>query len=185
MGRETEIKVRVEDLDQVRERLQRHGATVVQTRAFEDNLLLEEATRPLTARGENLRIRLSAGRALLTWKGPKTVTAGVRSREEIETWCDDAEALIQLFDRLGLRRTFRYQKYRETWRLGAVEVMLDETPVGTFVEIEGDDADVRAATARLELDPDAVEERSYPALFQDLLREQGSTSGDMVFVDHA
>ena len=65
MGHETEIKIRVDRLDAVRERLQELGATISGARGFEDNLILDDADRRLLDRGENLRIRHTDGRALL------------------------------------------------------------------------------------------------------------------------
>ena len=38
---------------------------------------------------------------------------------------------------LGFEPTFRYEKYRAEWSDGTGHVVLDETPIGNFGEIEG------------------------------------------------
>ena len=69
-----------------------------------------------------------------------------------------------------------YQKYREVWEWAGVEIVIDETPVGVFVELEGGaDAIDRAAGALGRTAADYVT-ASYP----DLFRAQGGR-GDMVF----
>ena len=79
---------------------------------------------------------------------------------------DRAQAL---FESLGYRVVRRYQKMREEWRLGGVEVALDHTPIGDFVEFEGDRAEVLAK--RCGFDPAKAEQRSYLRLYEDYRRE--------------
>ena len=45
-------------------------------------------------------------------------------------------------------KVFRYQKYRESYRWRDVEIVVDETPIGTFLEIEGPVATIHARRAR-------------------------------------
>ena len=62
----------------------------------------------------------------------------MKSREERETAVEDPEAVRAILARLGYRPLFRYQKYRESWTHRGQEVEVDETPIGVFLEIEGD-----------------------------------------------
>ena len=66
--------------------------------------------------------------ALATFKGPMAIEGGVKSREEVQTGVESFELAIQLFDSLGYKPVFRYQKFREVWRVRDVEVVLDRTP---------------------------------------------------------
>ncbi len=74
----------------------------------------------------------------LTFKGPARFEQGIKTREERETSVGSAEEAEAILLRLGFVRRFRYEKRREEWRLFGCAVALDETPIGNFVEIEGD-----------------------------------------------
>ena len=61
---------------------------------------------------------------------------------------------------------------------------IDETPVGTYVEIEGDAAAIHAAAARLGFTPADYVTASYRTLYVASL-PAGATPGDMLFADPA
>lgn len=137
-GIESEIKLRVLDPPAMRVAIARLGAQPALARHLEDNQLFDDARHELSQSDRMLRLRQRVpGGWRVTYKGPRSVVAGVRSRPEQEVEVDDGPAFEAILLGLGLRPAFRYQKYRETWRLGPVEIMLDETPVGVFLEIEG------------------------------------------------
>ncbi len=175
-GTETEVKLRVEDAPAARAALQRLGARLVRARELEDNLLLDHPDGRLRAAGHALRIRRAGGRGLLTFKGARRTVEGVKSRAETETPVEDPDALQAILEELGLRPIFRYQKYRETWEWGEVELVVDETPIGTFLEIEGELPAIHAAASALGFGPESYISESYPALFA-----ASGGKGDMVF----
>ena len=85
-----------------------------------------------------MRLRRAAGRAILTYKGPARFQDGVKTREEREIEVSDPAEAEGILAGLGLERRFRYEKRREEWDFDGCVVALDETPIGTFVEVEGD-----------------------------------------------
>jgi adenylate cyclase class 2 len=172
---ETEVKVRV-GAALAREALRRAGAQLVSPREFEDNWLFDDARGALRAGGGILRLRTAAGRGLLTFKGPRQVKGGLKTREEIETELADPAAMRLVLERLGLRPVFRYQKRRETWTLLGETVVVDETPIGEFIEIEGTPAGIPRVAEALGFSPQDYITDSYVALFF----ASGGT-GDMVF----
>ena len=175
---ETEIKLRMPGPGPAREAVARLGATLVRPRHFEDNLLLDDAGSTLVGSGRTLRLRRTEGAVVLTFKGPRRDREGVKSRQEIEVAAAaaDADALEAILRAIGFRPVFRYQKYRETYRHGEVEIVVDETPIGTFLEIEGALPQIHAAAAALGLGPQDYVTDSYAGLFF----ASGGT-GDMVF----
>lgn len=188
-GVESEIKLRVAGVAAAHERLARAGAVPVRAREFEDNQLFDDARASLAQAGCVLRVRRtspaprSGGRApqgpqsaRLTYKGARRVERGIKSREEIELGVADAGALEAVLTRLGYLPRFRYQKYRETWRLGEVEVVVDETPIGCYFEIEGAPEAIPAAAAALGYAPHEFVSDSYAAL-----HFAAGGRGDMVF----
>jgi adenylate cyclase class 2 len=175
-GKETEVKLRVASAEEARERLRRAGAQVVRERHFEDNVLLDDEKGTLRAGGTVLRLRRTPHGGVLTFKGPREVEGGVKSREERETAVEDPDQVQAILHRLGYRPLFRYQKYRESWTHRGQEIDVDETPIGVFVEIEGDREGIRAVAEELGFsEKDGITE-SYVGLFF-----AAGGRGDMVF----
>ena len=73
----------------------------------------------------------------------------MKSREEIETSIGDGDDAAPGLRALGFTPRFRYQKYREERPLGGLIVAIDETPIGVFVELEGQEAEIAAVAGRL------------------------------------
>jgi adenylate cyclase class 2 len=176
MPEESEIKLRVAGPDVARASLERLGATLERPRHFEDNVLFDDRGRSLAARGHVLRIRRVDGRGTLTFKGARRIVEGIKSREELELDVVDPEALRAIVEALGFAPVFRYQKYRETYAWRETEIVVDETPVGTFLEIEGSLEAVHRAASDLGFGPKDYVTDSYAGLFA----AAGGT-GDMVF----
>jgi adenylate cyclase class 2 len=101
---------------------------------------------------------------------------GVKSREERETSVDDPDEVLAILRKLGYRPLFRYQKYRETWTHRGQEIEVDETPIGDFLEIEGDAEGIHAVAADLGFSATDFVTESYVGLFF-----AGGGQGDMVF----
>ena len=173
---ESEIKLSVAGPVPAREALARVGARPVRPRHFEDNVLLDDPSRSLSSSGRLLRLRRTGDGSVLTFKGPRRIVEGIKSREEIEAAVADADALLAIFAGLGLGPVFRYQKYRETYAWEDVEIVVDETPIGTFFEIEGPLAGIHRAAAALGQGPNDYVTDSYAGLFL----ASGGT-GDMIF----
>ena len=110
-------------------------------RLFERNVRYDNAWDGLGRKGQLLRLRQDDG-ARLTFKGlpQEPVASEARVREELEVTVSDFATADQLLRRIGFAPRQVYEKYRETWRTGDVEVVVDELPFGTFVELEGPEA---------------------------------------------
>ena len=175
-ARETEIKLRVADVSAARDALARAGAALARARHLEDNVLYDDGYGSLRTAGTVLRLRTTPDGGVLTFKGPREDHDGLKSREERETGVADPEALRAILGRLGFRPLFRYQKYRETWRHRGQEIEVDETPIGAFLEIEGDVEGIHAVAKELGFSRADYVLESYVALFF-----AGGGRGDMVF----
>ena len=174
---ETEIKLRMEGPEAARGAVKALGARLEKARHFEDNVLYDDAAGSLYAGGQALRLRRADGRAILTHKGPCQERAdGVKSRAETEVEVSDGDAFHAILSALGYRKVFRYQKHRETYRWNEVEIVVDETPIGTFLEVEGPVSAIHEAARALGRGPADYIADSYAALF---LASGGK--GDMVF----
>jgi adenylate cyclase, class 2 len=186
---EIEVKLPCENLNDVRRKLRELGAATKAPLHFESNDLYDDENGRLAAARHVLRLRrelpLGEGpgnpRAILTFKGPVRFAGGLREREERETEVsspDEAEAIL---NGLGLKRRFRYEKKREEWTLRDCTVALDEIPIGTFVEIEGEPQNIRRVVVELGLDFDRALPYSYARLYTERRKDDPSLPADMVF----
>jgi adenylate cyclase class 2 len=182
MPLEREIKLRFESAEAARQRILAPGvgATTLRGRRLQEDCLLDTHDDRLYHRRCVLRVRSEGGKSLLTFKGP--VQPGpMKMREEHETVVADGDALLTILQELGLHVWFRYEKYREEFAAEDVVIAIDETPVGTFVEIEGGEEHIHRTAAALGKTPDDYITDSYRMLFLAYCREQGLTVTDMLF----
>src|SRR5688572_22217458 len=148
-GIEREIEIRFGDPATARAAVLASGAAPARPRRLQRDCLLDTAAGLLRTQRSALRVRAEYGSAILTYKGP--VQMGVmKIREEVETQAQDPRLLLEILERVGFRVWFRCEKFREEFTKGDdVVVALDETPVGTFVEIEGSEHGVLACATAL------------------------------------
>jgi len=177
---EREIKFSGVDLEHLRERLTELEAERATSSTFEDNWLFDRGGE-LEGRECILRLRVDGHGASLTFKGPAHFEERVKLRTEYETRVSNAAETRSLFEALGYRVERRYQKIREEWQLGGVTIALDHTPIGDFVEFEGEGAETVAR--RCSFDLNLSERRTYLRLYEDYLKEHPEAPRDMVFKD--
>jgi adenylate cyclase class 2 len=177
---EREVKLRFDSPGEARNVILASGATPLRGRRLQQDALLDTEDEELRRRRCVLRIRIEAGKSLLTFKGP--VQPGtMKIREEYETVIGDGEVVQRVFEELGLHVWFRYEKYREEYAAADVTIALDETPLGTFVEIEGGEQGIHAMTRALGRSQADFILDSYRSLFARHRDANGLTSANMVF----
>jgi len=160
------VKLRIPALAPLRPMLAALGVAECIPQQPEQSLLWDRGTQ-LFDRGCALRTRSFAGKAVLTFKGPKQPHPELKIRPEIETELADPEAMAGILEALGYAPVLRMEKSRSVWEREELEACLDETPFGCFLELEGEPAAIRLAMESLGLGADRIEPRSYPTLFQD------------------
>ncbi|MEQ1574777.1 MAG: class IV adenylate cyclase [Vicinamibacterales bacterium] len=177
---EREVKLRFVSPDAARAAILAAGAIPLRARRLQVDVILDTNDETLRRRHCVLRIRAEAGTTLLTFKGP--VRAGsMKIRDEHETVVDDGEVLRHVFSEVGLLARFRSEKYREEFTAEGVVIAIDETPVGTFVEIEGSEEGILTTTKALGCTPKDFVLDSYRQLFVQHRGRFGLTGSDMVF----
>ena len=175
---ERELKFAGVELGALRDRLLELEAERSAAASFEDNWVFDRRGE-LAKRECLLRLRIDGQGALLTYKGPQRFDGPTKVRGEHQTRVADAEATKRLLEALGYTVVRRYQQMREVWRLGGIEISLDHTPIGDFVEFEGVGGDKVAR--RCGFDIEKAERRTYLRLYEDYLREHPEAPADMTF----
>ena len=177
---EREVKIRFSDPDLARAALAAIGAVPLRGRRLQDDTLFDTPDSALRARRAVVRLRREPDRAFLTYKGP--VQPGpMKMREEQETEVADAEVLRRVLHELGLQAWFRYQKFREEFQAPGVIIALDETPVGTYLEIEGSEEGILTVTDALGCSPADFILDSYRGLFVAYAQANNLGVRDMLF----
>lgn len=153
MKTEIEVKFCDIDIEAMREILARAGAVCEQPMRLMKRALIEQPHH--AAEHSFIRVRDEGDKVTLTFKrrdDPANPT--IDSVKEIEVVVSSFDDTVALLREAGWSyKTFQESK-RETWRLGDVEVVIDEWPwIPPYVEIEGPtEAAVRTAAKQLGFD---------------------------------
>ena len=181
------------------------------SKVHEQNVIFDTPQGGLAKHGQLLRIRTETPevrgkpkttgpqqRVVLTFKQPMVQPAGAETgsassgsykvRDEIEVEVAEGGNLTRIFEGLGMSGWFRYEKCRTTFRLPASKawalgllIELDETPIGTFVELEGPAGAIDRAAAELGFSKHDYLSKNYLRLYMEECRRKGVQPTHMVF----
>jgi adenylate cyclase class 2 len=179
---EIEIKLAVAGAAEARKLLYPAGFRIYKRRTFEDNLVLDSPNLDLRKRAELLRVREASGKTVVTYKG-RPILGRYKSREELEYEASSARAVAVVFERLGFQQVFRYQKYRTEYKQRGSKgiATLDETPIGTYLELEGSPKWIDRTAAKLGFAEHDYITASYGRLYLDWAKRHRRRPTNMVF----
>lgn len=185
---ETEIKLEVREPRVLRRRLEQLGFRSVQARHFESNILFDFPDLKLRKARCLVRLRFADRQAILTFKGAPLGGRSYKIRREIEAVVDNGNQLKEILQSLGLRECFRYDKYRTVYQQrnrskqpGGPVLVCDETPIGTFLELEGPARWIDKVARQLGYRRKEYITASYGTLYREKCLDRGEEPGDMVF----
>ncbi len=176
--KEIEIKFPVKGFTIYRKRLNDQNA-VKKASFLEDNIVFDDETGTLKRGGKLLRLRKS-DRVTLTFKNP-VERSRFKVMDEHEVVVSDFDEAVAILNALGFHRVFRYQKKRDIFETGGVYVLLDETPIGNFIEIEGERERIADTARLLGLSMDDGLSDNYRELYQRHCKKEGIEPSDMIF----
>jgi adenylate cyclase, class 2 len=181
-SQEIEIKFRVADLGLLVARLRQLGFEQVTPRTHEMNTLFDLPGRPLRQRGDLLRLRQYGESWVLTHKAKGQGKDGPhKTRVEIETRVEDGAKMEGILRALQFEPCFRYEKFRAEWKGEQGHVVIDETPIGNFAEIEGPPEWIDSMARNLGVNPKDYITDTYAGLFFAWKRQKGSPAEEMTF----
>jgi adenylate cyclase, class 2 len=178
--KEIEIKFRIEDPRALKRKLRDAGFRLVTKQTHEMNTLYDLPGEVLRGRRQLLRLRQYGSDWKLTHKAGKK-TGRHSSREELETEVSDGKKMDLILRALGYEPSFRYEKYRAEWTDGKGQVVLDETPIGNFAEIEGPSRWIDTTAKKLGVSEDDYITNNYAGLFSEWKAETKSHANEMTF----
>jgi len=192
---EIELKFPVADPEALQFRLPQLGFQLVTPRTFEHNTLYDTPARALRARKQILRLRKYGDLCTVTHKRQPDEqdpvdTTRYKIRIETETVVAECEALSEIFQQLGYTPAFVYEKYRTEWShtTGAdaettAHLVIDETPIGNYAELEGPTAWIDQTLAELNIDPGTCLTDSYGKLFLIWKQSTASPAENLTFAE--
>ena len=183
-AQEVEVKLRIEDAAALARKLSTCGFKLVTRRTHEMNTLYDFAGETLRSRGEVLRIRQYGEKWTVTHK-TKGSAGKHKTRIETETTVADGATLAHIFESLGLRPSFRYEKYRAEWGDGEGHVVIDETPIGNIAELEGEPEWIDRVAKQLGVKQSEYITLSYAQMFYAWKEKTGSRAKEMTWKEIA
>lgn len=180
MPQEIEIKFRVASLRSLALKLRKSRFRLVTARTHEMNTLYDLPGDILRARKQLLRVRKYGTTWTLTHKSG-TTREKHSSRLELETSVGDGKQMDAILRALGYSPTFRYEKFRAEWTDGKGQVVVDETPLGNFCEVEGPPRWIDATARKLGISSADYITKNYATLFFDWQQETKSSAQEMTF----
>ena len=185
---EIELKFCVPDLSAFQAAAVRAGFALKTPRTMERNALFDTPDRRLLRQRHVLRMREYGGEWVVTHKRPPAGnddTAFYKERLETETHVEDGDTMGAVFVELGYEPVFRYEKYRTEFTDGDGALVLDETPIGNFAELEGKPEWIDRSLERLAVKRDWCFTDSYGRMFLDWKERSGSPAENMTFEEIA
>jgi adenylate cyclase, class 2 len=192
---EIELKFPVGDPQTLQARLPHLGFHLTTPRSFEHNTLYDTRNRDLRLKTQILRLREYGGIHTLTHKridnSANPETSRYKIRIETETTVSDPHALAEIFAQLGYLPVFIYEKYRTEFSIfdsatnSTPHLVIDETPIGTYAELEGPTDWIDRTLTDLNIDPATCLTDSYGKLFLDWKQRTGSPAEHLTFADVA
>ncbi len=179
-NREVEIKFRVSDLRALARKLRGAGFRLVTRRTREMNTLYDLPGQVLRARKELLRLRQYGSQWTLTHKSGSQ-KARHSSRIELETSVGDGRKMELILRALGYAPSFHYEKFRAEWSDGKGQVVVDETPIGKFCEIEGSPRWIDLTAKKLGMNRADYITKNYATLFAEWKERANSGATEMTF----
>jgi adenylate cyclase, class 2 len=178
--KEIEIKFRVADIGTLTKQLGKAGFRQITPRTHEMNTLYDLPGQALRRRGQLLRLREYGSEWVLTHKA-KGKVGRHKTRVENETKLSDGARMEAILIALGYKPTFRYEKFRAEWGNSGGHVVVDETPIGNFGEIEGPARWIDHTAKLLGIEPKNYITDTYAGLFFAWKRQTRSPAKEMTF----
>ncbi len=139
---EIEVKIQIDDVVDIKEKILTQGATLEKERHSHDDTFYDRPSLELQKKHNALRVRKINKKTFLTFKGPEQKSRKFKIREEYEIEVKNERHLRKILKSLGFQSVFQYKKFRTVFRKKKLTICVDETQVGNFLELEGQQSEI-------------------------------------------
>jgi adenylate cyclase class 2 len=163
---EIEVKIKINDPSEIIKRIMAQNAELDRERHLEENTLYDFVTQDLYKKHHALRVRSVNKKTFLTFKGATQKSRKFKIREEYETEVKNGKQLLKILKSLGFQPVFTYNKYRTVFKKKRLKICLDETSVGNYLELEGQQNEIVRFAEALQLSKKDFIKKDYIQLIK-------------------
>lgn len=168
---EIEVKFRISDIAKIRKALKRTGAKRI-GKVLQEDFALDDEGETLARSGKLLRLRKAGDKVYLAFKSLRR-RGKFKEAEEVEIEVSDFEKAKELLGRLGFSPKGKLRKQREEWSFGSSEILIDQSVLGSFLEIEGSREEIEKIVRLLGLDRREGSTKTYEEIYQEYCKKRG------------
>jgi predicted adenylyl cyclase CyaB len=180
---EIEVKFFLKNINQFENQIIQGGGKLIRSRSYEINYRFDTKDHQLRKENKILRLRKDDS-SLLTYKGPTTIQDGIRIREELEIPIEDIQLATRILESIGFKIDQIYEKYRAIYSYKSILIMIDNLPIGNFVEFEGENpVMIKSIVQELGINWNRNIQFGYLQIYQQLCNKMGIKAGNLVFED--
>ena len=177
---EIEVKFYIADLEGIRNKILKLGAKS-KGRLFETNIRYEDKTNSLIKKKSLLRLRQDEKTTFTLKSSPPVKSKDYKIVNELEVEVSDFATMDQILQTLGFHPEQKYEKWRETFILDQTLFCLDSMPYGDFLEIEGQEKDIRYYASKLDLNWQKRIIFNYLSIFEIMRKNLNLDFNDLTF----
>ena len=175
---EIEVKFYLADIEGMRSKILKLGAKS-KGRLFETNILYEDKNNSLIKKKSLLRLRQDEKTIFTLKSRPPVESKDYKIVNELEVEVSDFATMGQILQMLDFHPEQKYEKWRETIVLDQTVFCLDRMPYGDFLEIEGQEKDIRYYASRFGLNWQKRILFNYLQIFEIIRKDQNLEFKDL------
>lgn len=143
-----EVKIDVGDMDIIKKL--RENKAVLLGSCKEVTTRYDTEDRQFENLGKYIRV-MEGFKNCITLKEKTDESETLFVRDEFEIEIDDVENAKIILEKIELVPILRMEKYRLKWNLNGIRINLDELPFGIYMEIHGNEKDIKTAMEILKI----------------------------------
>lgn len=177
---EIEVKFYLTDIAGMRNKILKLGARS-KGRLFETNIRYEDKNNSLIKKKSLLRLRQDEKTTFTLKSSPPVKSKDYKIVNELEVEVSDFATMDQILKTLGFHPEQKYEKWRETFILDQTLFCLDSMPYGDFLEIEGQEKEIRYYASEFGLNWQNRIIINYLAIFEIMRKSLNLDFNDLTF----